>query len=202
MITPVQQSTPVKNMEVLYDLVPLHLYIQYEDIASLSRNRHCMKLDWPGQNPNRKTYIGHLKYWMYKLQEVNIDIDENDKIQDQIWHKLSTINVDSFLKFNLPIQSQINVYTDGSQTESGYVILRGNNTIKEGMRGLPDESTVFQAELMAIQTAMVDLAEILGDQDNYIKIFSDSRAAIQALKSTTVTSQLVKSTITAINLGG
>ena len=28
MITPVQKSTPVKTMEVLYDLIPLHLFVQ------------------------------------------------------------------------------------------------------------------------------------------------------------------------------
>ena len=63
MITSVRRSTPAKTMEVQYDLVPLHLFIQYEAIASLSRNRHCVQLDWEGQNPKRKTYIGHLKYW-------------------------------------------------------------------------------------------------------------------------------------------
>ena len=61
MITPVRRSTPVKTMEILYELI--NLYIQKELIASLARNRHCMKLDWEGQNSKRKTYIGHLKYW-------------------------------------------------------------------------------------------------------------------------------------------
>ena len=193
-------------MEVLYDLVPLHLFIQYEAIASLSRNRHCMKLNWPGQNPNRKTYIGHLKYWGYKLQEINIEIDENDRTYDLIWHKLYTIDTDSFLHHNLPIQTQINVYTDGSKTEghtgSGYAMIRGGNIFKEGSRRLPDETTVFQAELMAIQMAMIDLAGTINEGDNYVKIFSDSRAAIQALNASTVTSQLVKSTIAALNLVG
>ena len=55
---------------------------------------------------------------------------------------------------------------------------------------------------MAIQIAMIDLAGILSDQDINIKIFSDSRAAIQALNSITVTSQLVKDTIAALNLVG
>ena len=104
-------------MEVLYDLLPLHLFIQYEAIASLARNRQCMKLDWTGQNSKIKTYIGHLKYWNYKLNEINIEIDENDKIHDLIWHKLYKINTDSFLHNDLPMQSQINVYTDGSKTE-------------------------------------------------------------------------------------
>ena len=60
------------------------------------------------------------------------------------------------------------------------------------MRRLLDESTFFQVELMAIQMAMLDLAGILNNIENYVKIFSDSRAAIQALHSTIVTSQLVK----------
>ena len=104
MITPVRQSTTVKTMEIIYDLIPLHLFIQKEAIASLARNRHCMFLDWAGQNEKRKTYIGHLKYWSYKLQETEIEIDENDRISDLIWHKLYTINVDSFITNTLPIQ--------------------------------------------------------------------------------------------------
>ena len=109
MITPVRRSTPVKTMEVLYDLVPLHLFIQYEAVASLSRNRQNMKLDWQGQSLTKKTYIGHLKYWNNKLEEINIEIDENDKIQDLIWHKMYKIDIDSFMHTTLPIQSQINI---------------------------------------------------------------------------------------------
>ena len=206
MITPVRRSTPVKTMEVLYDLVPLHLFIQYEAVASLSRNRQNMKLDWQGQSLTKKTYIGHLKYWSNKLEEINIEIDENDKIQDLIWHKMYKIDIDSFMHTTLPIQSQINIYTDGSRTDthtgSGYVILRGKELIIEGNRRLPDEATVFQAEIMAIQLAMLDIAGILKEGDRYIKIFSDSRAAIQALNSAIVTSQLVKNTISALNLVG
>ena len=81
MITPVCRSTRVKTMEILYDLIPLHLFIQKKAIASLSRNRHCMILDWSGKNPKCKTYIGHLKYWGYKLQEINVEIDNTGYYQ-------------------------------------------------------------------------------------------------------------------------
>ena len=57
--------------------------------------------------------------------------------------------------------------------------MKGNNIIKEGNRRLPDESTVFQAEIMAIQMAMLHLAGILGEEDRYVKILSNSRAAIR-----------------------
>ena len=206
MVTPVRKSTPVKTMEVMYDLIPLHLFIQYESIASIARNRHCMTLDWAGQNATRKTFIGHLKYWQYKLQEVQLQIDENDRIYDMIWHKLYRIDTDSFDSKTMPIQSQLNVYTDRSKTDkhvgSGYIIIKENNTYLEGSRRLPDEASVFQAELMAIKLAMFDLAGNLNENDRYVKIFSDSRAAIQPLNSSIVTSQVVKDAINALNLVG
>ena len=49
---------------------------------------------------------------------------------------------------------------------------------------------------------MFDLAGSLGNEDRYVKLFSDSRLAIQALNNSTVSSQLVKDTISAINLVG
>ena len=116
------------------------------------------------------------------------------------------INVESFTKNTLPIQSQINIHTDGSKTNkhvgAGYSIMRDNQIMLEGKRRLPDEATVFQAELMTIKIAMFHLAGHLGYNDRYIKHFSDSRSAIQALNSSTVSSQLVKDTINAISLVG
>ena len=66
--------------------------------------------------------------------------------------------------------------------------MRGNEVILEGKKRLPDEATVFQAELMAIKMAMFDLAGSLGNEDRYVKLFSDLRSAIQALNSSTVSS--------------
>ena len=42
LITPVRKSTPIKTMEILYNLIPLHLFLRYEAIASLSCNTHCL----------------------------------------------------------------------------------------------------------------------------------------------------------------
>ena len=85
-----------------------------------------MTLDCAGQNLKCKTLIGHLKYRQYKREKVNVEIDENDRILDLMWHKLQKIDVNSFSNTKMPIQSQINVYTDGSKTDnhvrSGYLI--------------------------------------------------------------------------------
>ena len=96
----------------------------------------------------------------YKLQEINIEIDNNDKIQDFVWHKLNSINTESFNTNTLPIQSQIKVYTDGSKTQnhtgSGYSIIRSANIILEGIKKIPDKSRVFQVEIRAIKMAIND----------------------------------------------
>ena len=55
---------------------------------------------------------------------------------------------------------------------------------------------------MAIRMAMLDIAGNLTEQDRFIKLFSDSKAATQALNSSTVSSLLVKDTISALNLVG
>ena len=61
-------------------------------------------------------------------------------------------------------------------------------------------TTVFQAEIIAINEACKKFNDIKQSNMQYIKIFSDSQAAILALNSNTVTSSLVKQTIITLNL--
>ena len=61
-------------------------------------------------------------------------------------------------------------------------------------------TTVFQAEIIAINEACKKFIDTKHRNMQYIKIFSDSQAAILALNSNTVTSSLVKQTIITLNL--
>ena len=61
-------------------------------------------------------------------------------------------------------------------------------------------TTVFQAEIIAINEACKKCIDTKQNNMQYIKIFSDSQAAILALNSNTVTSSLVKQTINTLNL--
>ena len=78
MITPVRRSTPIKALEVLYDLIPSHMYCQYEAIASSQRNQDVIKLTWRGESDKCKTYIGHSKYWLDQMQDMQISILNTD----------------------------------------------------------------------------------------------------------------------------
>ena len=62
MITPVRRSTPIKALEIIYDLIPLHLFCQQEALASMHRNSEVTNLKWLGQSKTCKSYIGHRKH--------------------------------------------------------------------------------------------------------------------------------------------
>ena len=63
---------------------------------------------------------------------------------------------------------------------------------------LPTMSTVFQAEIIGIKLACEELTKMQGERNiKYVKIFSDSQAAVAALDSSEITSQAVKDTKTA-----
>ena len=85
---------------------------------------------------------------------------------------------------------------------SGFAIYRGKTLITTGSRRLPFESTVFQAEILAIKIAMIRLNEILQPTDQYIKLFCDSQAAIQAINHYEIRSLAVKDSVSALNLIG
>ena len=60
-------------------------------------------------------------------------------------------------------------------------------------------TTVFQAEIIAINEVCKKFIDTKQSNMQYIKILSDSQAAILALNSNTVTSSLVKQTIITLN---
>ena len=76
-----------------------------------------------------------------------------------------------------------------SGTGAGFVIRKGRIYIHGEKFKLPDLSTVFQAEIMAIKKAALYLLENISFK--YAKIFIDSQATIQALSEVHINSLIV-----------
>ena len=81
-------------------------------------------------------------------------------------------------------KAETTIYTDGSKTDhrvgAGFVIYHKNKRIHTESIHMPDTSTVFQAEIEAISHAcQYTLANLKELNINYIKILSDSQAAIK-----------------------
>ena len=91
------------------------------------------------------------------------------------------------------------IYTDGSKiggkVGSGFVVFKRKKVIFFQNARLPDKATVFQAELYAIFLAGRYMQTMQNEQYKYIKIYSDSQAAILALDKNEIYSQLVLDTI-------
>ena len=79
MITPVRTSTPLEGLQVIHNMMPIHILAMYESLASLKRNSHAIHLDWLGHSPNRKTYIGHIYYWQQKQLELELSTAQPTK---------------------------------------------------------------------------------------------------------------------------
>ena len=158
---------------------------QYEALASLRRNSHAIKLNWVGYSPIRKTYIGHIYYWQEKQKELGLLKNTSDKTNIMVWDKLYHCDLNSLNHRGLPKQSQVNIYTDGSKTKNhagaGIAILKHGNLRHTESIKLKAHITIFQAEAKAICEAARWFRLNRMDSENYVRIFTDSQAVIQAL---------------------
>ena len=201
-----RKSTPRDALEVTYGVPPLDIVIMKEALASMARNRAVITLDWQGRTKGKVSFVSHIRYWEDLATSFCIDLDFTDRAKGVIWDRNFTIDQKSFLKTAMPIQSQINIFTDGSKTSEhvglGFVKYRNGIEIATNSTRLPDYCTVFQGEVLAIKLATIELTNILTPTDRFIKLFSDSRAALLSLDNIKYKSSLVKDTIDALNTLG
>ena len=196
------KSTPTTALEVALDVMPIHLFCLKEALATKIRLADHTDLAWTGTNANKTHSISHLRYWENKLESHHIYADERDECAPQIIQKLFRVNSDSFQGDRKHrTHTEFNIYTDGSQhhgqTGSGYVIYKSQTEILKGSARLPDHSTVFQAEILAIRLACD--AAVKNLTPKFVKIFVDSRAALLALNARQTKSLVVADAINALN---
>ena len=120
-----------------------------------------------------------------------------------IWERNFKCNLNSLKHRGLPKQSQINVYTDCSKTRNhagaGIAIIKHVNLRHTESIKLNPNITIFQAEAKAICEAALWFRLNRVESENYVKIFTDSQATLQALQSPHVTSKLIKETLNQLN---
>ncbi|XP_055856174.1 uncharacterized protein LOC129919340 [Episyrphus balteatus] len=185
-ITGAQRSTPQAGLEMILDLPVLDEFIRCTAAKSALRLK---ELGYWKQN----TY-GHgsimQRYDTVPGLEATTDyipplVDFNKKISILIPERKGWDHNSLISKQGIPF------YTDGSKMESGTgagVFCKPLN-IRESFR-LPDDCSVFQAEIFAIEKAAeLVLKEKLISSE--ITFFVDSQAAIKALDSETIRSKAV-----------
>ena len=184
----------------MLDIKPLHLFCVQEALAARIRLNSVLEFDWHGTSHTKTHAISHMKFLNDKLKQFKIDPSGSDRCSSLEWSTGFRVNWESFdgsSKHRRP--AQVNVYTDGSklegQTGAGISIRKGGREILAEWCRLPDEATVFQAEVKAISRAAEILQGHRAEDAKYIKIFVDSQAAISAIGNPMVTSRTVASAI-------
>ena len=201
MLSNIRNSTPRAALEIMYDLMPIPLVIKREAMTAYIRNREALR----DGNKNR-TAKALLRKVEQRADNWKLSNEDSDRTSYNTWKKQYTVNEHSFTTKTEPVRAQINIYTDGNKTDEhigcGFTISRYNTEIAADSIRLPDYATVYQAEVMAIRLAMIEVRQHLTDEDKYIKLFSDSQAALKSLAKNKVKSHLVGQTIRELNITG
>ena len=198
------KSTPTRALEVILDVMPLHLFCRQEALAARIRLDDVIKFGWNGANENKTHNRSHLRHWEDRMNDYQMTISHGDRCNITSWNNVFKINRDSFDgRAKHRTHTQYNIYTDGSryndQAGSGFVIYKGSREISSKGYRLPDYATVFQAEIAAIAAAANNLMSENITSIHYVKIMIDSQAAIQALGNPRIKSKAVAATVESLN---
>ena len=201
MLSNTRHSTPRAALEVMYNLPPIPLVIKREAMSSFIRNKEALKTVNKGTSDK-----SHLQKWERLAKAWQLNEENSDRTSYNTWEKLYKVNEKSYKSITEPMKAQINIYTDGSKTDEhtgcGFTISRYNTEIAADSIRLPDYTTVYQAEVLAIRLAMIEVRQHLTEEDRYVKIFSDSQAALKSLAKNKIKSHVVGQTLREFNITG
>ncbi len=199
-MSPVRDKTPTEGMEMIFDLMPLDLFIQGEAQKALLRTQGHKMVKWDGVGA--KTANGHRFEWDKALATSHLlNIPKDIIVTTLNWQKKFVIDETSLKTEGKPVEAEFSCYTDGSKGEKGtgwgYTLQPGSPDEISDKGYLGQIATVFQAEITAINKAAEALQAIEGLKE--VTIFCDSQAAILAINQHLIKSREVWSCIEALN---
>jgi ribonuclease HI len=189
-----RKSTPTAGLEVIFDLIPLDIYLNGEAAKTFQRISGRNPTRWDGIGTGKKR--GHLFKAGQFLPGKTVALDT--KVVTYQWVKNYSVDITDD---GIPIEgNDITCYTDGSlidgNTGWGFCI-SDSDLIDAKVSGyLGTQATVFQAEVFAIDRAARYLT---GLQGRSVIINVDSQAALLALKNPKTSSRVVEECKTALN---
>ena len=203
-IVKVPRSTPTRALEIILDIYPLHLHLMKEGLTTFVRMNLALPLQWSGVYTNLTHSVSHRRYWDWIAEDTGVSGygAEMDDCCVMAPTKQFTLDASSFVDMeNSQQKLDCNVYTDGSklndQVGSGVYITRKDVTIAKHCVRIPDCSTVYQAEMMAIKEAATLLQDITDLSS--IKFYVDSQAALRTFQADFIKSKLALQTIEQLN---
>lgn len=190
----------------LSDLLPIEKYIMVIAQSELSRitgrihpkvlNKTLFKMNPKSQYSyslvrrifdNKRLLEDETSLYSCQIEDYNnsSDVHIEPVISWAIVYKLDTI--EKLMDEDDSYKANLHIYTDGAKPQSGagsaFVILRNDNSeLARNSFSLHPECTAYQAEMFAIYQGLLHIKNN-GIRNRKIKIRSDSRGAINTLKS-------------------
>jgi ribonuclease HI len=196
--TNIPKSSPTKAIEIILGLPPLHLFILETTANTYMRLYDTLPHNWEGLSNQKGKPITHIKSITNHINQIGLGQVHSPKCYyDNTYKNFQPItdSIQKPSKHNQP--SEFSIYTDGSKIHdcigAGIVVIKRNNVIYTNSMRLADHASVFYAEMHAIFMAAKYISDNCSPH-NYIKIFTDSQAALQALNKPLITDLMVKRT--------
>ena len=168
-ITGSMRSTPTDGLEAILGVVPLELYTKNLATNARARTASLVRSDWDGLG----RFKGHQR-WHDDILPATL---RSDRILPTRFWEVRDDKVD---------HPTICIYTDGSKEEgrvgAGWFGCIQDQVVMESSVGLDRRCTVFQAEVLAILEAMDWLNSTDKPLDGDVCVYSDSQAALQAIR--------------------
>ena len=197
-------SSPTQALRVIYGVPPTRLVINKLALDTLLRYRERMTMDWDGLSRGCNAQKSHLRFLWDRAGCWDIDDRNVDDVREVAPARKYRVVTDSFSggrKYLNP--SQVNIFSDGSRTDegvgSGFTIQKYGKEIIADELKLGDDCTVFQAEVFAIFEAIRRLLLHEMEGLKFVKIFSDSAAALYSLRKRKCKSKVVLYTMKILN---
>ena len=158
MITWTRKSCPTRGLEIIYDMMPIHLHLEKTAISSYIRLEENLPKPWLNLKKKNIIPVSHLARIRETISKHEELREQTDAIEEIAKENEFFVNLESFEGGKKHRQhTQYNIYTDGSKQNgkagAGYVIQKGSTIIQRGSFKLRDEATVFQGEICLLYTS-------------------------------------------------
>ena len=206
-----RRSTPTAGLEIIFNISPLHVHVQYESCLAWYRtqerapNKEAKSL---GKSANSTPHRLYLKKMIDRME---LPIYPSDRISlTPLWDRPYHVDKSSFEE-GKPVndwEPHLEVYTDGSGFQGSF----GSGVIV--FQDKPEESTiqwresfhlgltssVYQGEMLAIKEAADWITQNCTNKK--VTLYSDSRSSLLSLLNPLVKSELVSLTRSSLQGAG
>lgn len=201
-MAPVRKSTPTAALEIIYNIPPLDLFIRDCALKAFVRVNRVVRSCFDGV-PNNGSKTGLFLDCQKEVKKIlQFPVDWYDLGSKELRmldsnYKFDRSSLTDGVPLSIPTEDDSTYYcfTDGSLKNGlaggGFVIYSGNSLLDKVHFHLGRFTSVFQAEVSAIRLCVQKLHEYDHNERNIV-IHCDSRAAIDALCSNTISSPCVK----------